>query len=103
LPIADVAHIVHGPIACAGSSWDNRGTRSSGPTLYKIGMTTDLTEQWAQAGSFSSSAMSLACMTGRSEWVLRVKGGRQTFCGSGDVMRAGTAGPAARVGPTVVC
>ncbi|MGB1110261.1 MAG: nitrogenase iron-molybdenum cofactor biosynthesis protein NifE, partial [Gammaproteobacteria bacterium] len=45
LPIADVAHIVHGPIACAGSSWDNRGTRSSGPALYKIGMTTDLTEQ----------------------------------------------------------
>jgi len=45
LPIADVAHIVHGPIACAGSSWDNRGTRSSGPALYRIGMTTDLTEQ----------------------------------------------------------
>lgn len=45
LPIADVAHIVHGPIACAGSSWDNRGTRSSGPMLYRIGMTTDLTEQ----------------------------------------------------------
>ena len=45
LPIADVAHIVHGSIACAGSSWDNRGTRSSGPKLYKIGMTTDLTEQ----------------------------------------------------------
>ncbi|WP_221047332.1 nitrogenase iron-molybdenum cofactor biosynthesis protein NifE [Methylogaea oryzae] len=45
LPIADVAHIVHGPIACAGSSWDNRGTRSSGAMLYRIGMTTDLTEQ----------------------------------------------------------
>lgn len=45
LPIADVAHIVHGSIACAGSSWDNRGTRSSGPTLYKLGMTTDLNEQ----------------------------------------------------------
>jgi nitrogenase molybdenum-cofactor synthesis protein NifE len=45
LPIVDVAHIVHGPIACAGSSWDNRGTRSSGPALYRIGMTTDLTEQ----------------------------------------------------------
>ncbi len=45
LPIADVAHLVHGPIACAGSSWDNRGTRSSGPTLYRLGMTTDLTEQ----------------------------------------------------------
>jgi nitrogenase molybdenum-cofactor synthesis protein NifE len=45
LPIADVAHIIHGPIACAGSSWDNRGTRSSGPQLYRIGMTTDLSEQ----------------------------------------------------------
>lgn len=45
LPIADVAHIVHGSIACAGSSWDNRGTRSSGPRLYRIGMTTDLSEQ----------------------------------------------------------
>ncbi|MEZ5588900.1 MAG: nitrogenase iron-molybdenum cofactor biosynthesis protein NifE [Sedimenticolaceae bacterium] len=45
LPIADVAHIVHGPIACAGSSWDNRGTRSSGPRLFRVGMTTDLTEQ----------------------------------------------------------
>jgi nitrogenase molybdenum-cofactor synthesis protein NifE len=45
IPIADVAHIIHGPIACAGSSWDNRGTRSSGPELYRLGMTTDLTEQ----------------------------------------------------------
>jgi nitrogenase molybdenum-cofactor synthesis protein NifE len=45
LPIADVAHIMHGSIACAGSSWDNRGARSSGPALYRIGMTTDLTEQ----------------------------------------------------------
>jgi nitrogenase molybdenum-cofactor synthesis protein NifE len=45
LPIADVAHIVHAPIACAGSSWDNRGTRSSGSKLYRLGMTTDLTEQ----------------------------------------------------------
>lgn len=45
LPIADVAHIVHGSIACSGSSWDNRGTRTTGPTLYRIGMTTDLSEQ----------------------------------------------------------
>jgi len=44
LPIADVAHIVHGPIGCAGSSWDNRGTRSSGATLFRIGMTTDMSE-----------------------------------------------------------
>ncbi|MGE4529515.1 MAG: nitrogenase iron-molybdenum cofactor biosynthesis protein NifE [Rhodospirillaceae bacterium] len=45
LPIADVAHIVHGAIGCAGSSWENRGTRSTGPALYSVGMTTDLTEQ----------------------------------------------------------
>ncbi|MBK1699555.1 nitrogenase iron-molybdenum cofactor biosynthesis protein NifE [Thiococcus pfennigii] len=45
LPIVDVAHIVHGSIACAGSSWDNRGSRSSGPSLYRLGLTTDLTEQ----------------------------------------------------------
>lgn len=44
-PIADVAHIVHGPIACAGDSWDNRGARTSGRALYRIGMTTDLSEQ----------------------------------------------------------
>ena len=44
LPIADVAHIVHGPIGCAGSSWDARGTRSSGATLFRIGMTTDLSD-----------------------------------------------------------
>ncbi len=45
LPIADVAHIVHGPIACAGNAWDNRGARSTGPTVYKLGLTTDLSEQ----------------------------------------------------------
>jgi nitrogenase molybdenum-iron cofactor biosynthesis protein NifE len=44
LPIADVAHIVHGPIGCAGSSWDNRGSRSSGSDLYRVGMTTDLSD-----------------------------------------------------------
>ena len=44
-PIADVAHIVHGPIACAGDSWDNRGTRTTGAPLFRLGMTTDLSEQ----------------------------------------------------------
>ena len=44
LPIADVAHIVHGPIGCAGSSWDGRGSRSSGANLFRIGMTTDLSD-----------------------------------------------------------
>ncbi|MBF0436802.1 MAG: nitrogenase iron-molybdenum cofactor biosynthesis protein NifE [Magnetococcales bacterium] len=44
-PITDVAHIVHGSIACAGSSWDGRGAASTGPSLYRLGLTTDMTEQ----------------------------------------------------------
>ncbi|WP_261562474.1 nitrogenase iron-molybdenum cofactor biosynthesis protein NifE [Frankia tisae] len=44
VPIADSAHIVHGPIACAGNSWDGRGSLSSGPTLFRHGFTTDMTE-----------------------------------------------------------
>ncbi|NRQ19219.1 nitrogenase iron-molybdenum cofactor biosynthesis protein NifE [Ensifer sesbaniae] len=43
-PITDVAHLVHGPLACEGNSWDNRGTASSGPTLWRTSFTTDLTE-----------------------------------------------------------
>lgn len=45
MPITDAAHLVHGPIACAGNSWDNRGARSSGSQLYRRGLTTDLLEQ----------------------------------------------------------
>jgi nitrogenase molybdenum-cofactor synthesis protein NifE len=45
LPIADVAHIVHGPIACAGNSWNNRGTKANGTNLFRYGFTTDLNEQ----------------------------------------------------------
>ncbi|BDA71414.1 hypothetical protein RIVM261_003110 [Rivularia sp. IAM M-261] len=44
VPITDAAHLVHGPIACAGNSWGSRGSLSSGPTLYKMGFTTDLSE-----------------------------------------------------------
>jgi nitrogenase molybdenum-cofactor synthesis protein NifE len=43
-PIVDVAHLVHGPIACEGSSWDNRGVKSSGSKLYRTGFTTDMGE-----------------------------------------------------------
>jgi nitrogenase molybdenum-cofactor synthesis protein NifE len=43
-PIADAAHLVHGPIACEGNSWDSRHSRSSGPMLYRTGFTTDLGE-----------------------------------------------------------
>jgi nitrogenase molybdenum-cofactor synthesis protein NifE len=44
VPIADAAHLVHGPIACAGNSWGGRGSLSSGAQLYKWGFTTDLSE-----------------------------------------------------------
>jgi nitrogenase molybdenum-cofactor synthesis protein NifE len=43
-PIVDVAHLVHGPIACEGNSWDNRHSGSSGSTLYRTGYTTDINE-----------------------------------------------------------
>src|SRR5512133_2124324 len=42
MPIPDAIHLVHGPIACAGNSWDNRGARSSGSQLYRRGFTTEL-------------------------------------------------------------
>ncbi len=44
MPITDVIHLVHGPIACAGNSWDNRGARSSGSLLYRRGFTTEMLE-----------------------------------------------------------
>jgi nitrogenase molybdenum-cofactor synthesis protein NifE len=44
MPLTDVAHLVHGPIACAGNSWDNRGARSSGSQLFRRGLTTDIME-----------------------------------------------------------
>jgi nitrogenase molybdenum-cofactor synthesis protein NifE len=43
-PITDVAHLVHGPIACEGNSWDNRGAKSSGSRLYRTSFTTDTNE-----------------------------------------------------------
>jgi nitrogenase molybdenum-cofactor synthesis protein NifE len=43
-PITDVAHLVHGPIACEGNSWDNRHAASSGSKLYRTGFTTDISE-----------------------------------------------------------
>lgn len=43
-PIADAAHIVHGPIACCGNSWEGRGTLSAKGDLHKMGFTTDMNE-----------------------------------------------------------
>ena len=44
VPVTDVAHLVHGPIACAGNSWGSRGSLSSDSTMYKMGFTTDINE-----------------------------------------------------------
>ncbi len=44
MPVTDAIHLVHGPIACAGNSWDNRGARSSGPQLFRRGFTTEMLE-----------------------------------------------------------
>lgn len=43
-PIVDVAHLVHGPIACEGNSWDNRHSASSGSQIYRTAFTTDINE-----------------------------------------------------------
>jgi nitrogenase molybdenum-cofactor synthesis protein NifE len=44
-PITDVAHLIHGPIACEGHSWDARGSKSSGSQLYRTSFTTAMNEQ----------------------------------------------------------
>ena len=43
-PITDALHLVHGPIACEGNSWDSRNSGSTGPQLYRTAFTTDLSE-----------------------------------------------------------
>jgi nitrogenase molybdenum-cofactor synthesis protein NifE len=43
-PIADTAHLVHGPIACCGNTWEGRGTLSSKGKLHAMGFTTDMGE-----------------------------------------------------------
>jgi nitrogenase molybdenum-cofactor synthesis protein NifE len=50
-PIADAAHIVHGPIACCGNSWEGRGTLSSKGSLHRMGFTTDIDEMGIVYGS----------------------------------------------------
>ena len=42
--IADAAHLVHGPIACLGNSWESRGTVSDKGDLHRRAYTTDLSE-----------------------------------------------------------
>ncbi|GEO81087.1 nitrogenase iron-molybdenum cofactor biosynthesis protein NifE [Pararhodospirillum oryzae] len=43
-PVIDVVHLVHGPLACEGNSWDTRNVGTSGPLIYRYGFTTDLSD-----------------------------------------------------------
>lgn len=43
-PIADAAHIIHGPLACCSNTWEGRGVRSSAGDLHKRGFCTDVRE-----------------------------------------------------------
>jgi nitrogenase molybdenum-cofactor synthesis protein NifE len=43
-PIADAAHLVHGPASCETGSWEFRPTASSGPGLYRTSLTSDMGE-----------------------------------------------------------
>jgi nitrogenase molybdenum-cofactor synthesis protein NifE len=51
VPVADVAHLVHGPIGCLGNSWETRGSLSSGSTLHRRAFTTNLSEHDVIFGS----------------------------------------------------
>jgi len=44
MPIADAAHVVHGPISCAGNAWEGRGVHSSAGDMHRRGFTTDVGE-----------------------------------------------------------
>jgi nitrogenase molybdenum-cofactor synthesis protein NifE len=44
MPIADAAHIVHGPIVCAGNSWEGRGVHSTAGDFHRRGFTSDMGE-----------------------------------------------------------
>jgi nitrogenase molybdenum-cofactor synthesis protein NifE len=52
-PIADAAHVVHGPIACCGNSWEGRGSlsRERGVSLLRKGFTTGMSEMDIVYGS----------------------------------------------------
>ncbi|HIJ60045.1 MAG TPA: nitrogenase iron-molybdenum cofactor biosynthesis protein NifN [Nitrospirae bacterium] len=43
-PLADCAHLVHGPIACCANSWEGRGSLSHHGDLHRHGFTTSMGE-----------------------------------------------------------
>ncbi|WP_242392985.1 bifunctional nitrogenase iron-molybdenum cofactor biosynthesis protein NifEN [Anaeromyxobacter oryzisoli] len=65
MPITDAIHLVHGPIACAGNSWDNRGARSSGSELYRRGFTTELLHNDVVFGGEAKLERAIVDLAGR--------------------------------------
>ncbi|KAB2854732.1 MAG: nitrogenase iron-molybdenum cofactor biosynthesis protein NifE, partial [Bauldia sp.] len=43
-PITDALHLIHGPIVCQGHGWESRPTESSGSTLHRLALSTDIGE-----------------------------------------------------------
>jgi nitrogenase molybdenum-cofactor synthesis protein NifE len=43
-PVTDAVHLVHGPIGCAGYTWDIRGAKSSGVETDRSSFSTDMKE-----------------------------------------------------------
>jgi len=44
MPIADAAHVVHGPAVCAGNAWEGRGVRSTAGDFHRRGFASDIGE-----------------------------------------------------------
>ncbi|MEF2965425.1 nitrogenase iron-molybdenum cofactor biosynthesis protein NifE [Paenibacillus sp. M1] len=65
LPIADAAHLVHGPATCIGTSWESRGSLSSGPRLSEYGFGTALGERDIIFGAEKKLADSIDYIAGR--------------------------------------
>jgi nitrogenase molybdenum-cofactor synthesis protein NifE len=65
MPVTDAIHLVHGPIACAGNSWDNRGARSSGSQLYRRGFTTELLQNDVVFGGEKKLHRAIVDLAGR--------------------------------------
>jgi len=65
MPITDAIHLVHGPIACAGNSWDNRGARSSGSQLYRRGFTTEMLQNDVVFGGEKKLRQAIVELAGR--------------------------------------
>jgi nitrogenase molybdenum-cofactor synthesis protein NifE len=43
-PVTDAVHLVHGPVGCAGYTWDIRGAKSSGIETNRSSFSTDMKE-----------------------------------------------------------